>query len=415
MKVLKKTTLLYRSKHRINVLKGGAGSGKSVGATQVEIRKGFENKERVLVIRKVARTLRDSCFQLFKDVLSSSGFVRGVHYEYNSTNMSIQLQNGTVFIFAGLDDVDKLKSIAGISRILIEEGDQISEDDFDQLDLRLRGKNLHCPQITILFNPVSQSHWLKKRFFDRKDEDVFVLESNYLDNPFLDEGYVNRLKNLIHTNPRKHRIYVLNEWGIEDVTKLFIRNFKIAHIKECEFNPEEDIYLAWDLNYDPTCLVIQKTENGFNVLREYGEKGLTIHYLMANIAKDFPTDYYWINGDASGSYSRNSDHTTYYEIIRNYFRLSWNQIRVPKANPKHRNSRLQCNALFDFANVTIHPSCKNLVADIEGALVDDKESLDSWKKDNPERSHWLDPLRYHVYAEHLELIRRIGFEEVIKD
>lgn len=165
MKVTKKTSQLYRSKSRINVLKGGAGSGKSVGVTQVEIRKGFEHVERVLVVRKVARTLRDSCFQLFKDILGSSGFKRGDHFEYNSTSMSVQLKNETVFLFAGLDDVDKLKSIAGISRIVIEEADQISEDDFDQLDLRLRGENLHFPQITLMLNPVSQSHWIKKRFF----------------------------------------------------------------------------------------------------------------------------------------------------------------------------------------------------------------------------------------------------------
>lgn len=416
MKVTKKTNDLYRSRSRINVLKGGAGSGKSVGATQVEIRKGFEHVERVLVVRKVARTLRDSCFKLFKDILSNSGFIRAKHYEFNSTSMFIQLENGTEFIFAGLDDVDKLKSIAGISRILIEEADQISEDDFDQLDLRLRGENLHFPQITLLFNPVSQSHWLKRRFFDQKDADVLIIESNYLDNPFLDEGYIKRLKALEFTNPRKHRIYVKNEWGIEDTTKLFIRNFGPKHIQEFELDPNLDIHLAWDLNYDPTCLVIQITEKGFRVRKAYHDKGLTLPYVCATAAKEFPANYYWINGDASGHFSRNqSDHQSSYEIIKNFFRLSWNQLRVPKANPKHRNSRLQCNAMFDFAEVLIHPDCVELIADIESAIVDDKESLDPWKKDNPERSHWLDALRYHINAEHQELIKRIGFEDVINN
>ncbi len=416
MRVTKKTNDLYRSKSRINVLKGGAGSGKSVGSTQVEIRKGFENVERVLFVRKVARTLRDSVFTLLKDTLRDSGFVRGEHYEFNSTNMSFQLQNGTVFITAGLDDVDKLKSIAGISRIVIEEADQISENDFDQLDLRLRGENLFFPQITLLFNPVSQSHWLKKRFFDRKDHDVLIIESNYLDNPFLDVGYVSRLKQLEFTNPRKHKIYVLNQWGIEDTNKLFIRNFKPSHIQEFEFNPNEDVYLTWDLNYDPTLLAIQLQENGFKVRKAYHQEGLTLPYVCAMVNKEFPSTYYWVNGDASGHYSKNqSDHTSSYEIIKNFFGLSWNQMRVPKGNPRHRNSRLQCNALFDFGNVTIHPDCVELIADIESALVDDKESLDQWKKDNPTRSHWLDAMRYHVNAEHQDLIKRIGFADILNN
>lgn len=414
MKVTKKTTQLYRSQSRINVLKGGAGSGKSVGVTQVEIRKGFENVERVLVVRKVARTLRDSCFQLFKDVLSSSGFKRGLHFEYNSTSMSVQLENGTVFLFAGLDDVDKLKSIAGISRIVIEEADQISEDDFDQLDLRLRGENLHFPQITLMLNPVSQSHWIKKRFFDTIDPDVLIIESSYLDNPFLDEGYINRLKALEFTNPRKHRIYVLNEWGIEDTDKLFVRNFnRIKHVGKPEYEEGYEVFLAWDLNYDPVCHAIQLVDNGFVVLKSFGEKGLTLPYVCAQIKHEYPEAFFIINGDASGHYSRNqSDHSTSYEIIKQCLGISWSQFNVPKANPTHRRSRLQCNALFDFGYVLIHEQCENLIKDIESAIVDDKESLDQWKKDNPALSHWLDPIRYHANSEHQEFFKTIDFEQI---
>lgn len=414
MKVTKKTSQLYRSKSRINVLKGGAGSGKSVGVTQVEIRKGFEHVERVLVVRKVARTLRDSCFQLFKDILGSSGFKRGDHFEYNSTSMSVQLKNETVFLFAGLDDVDKLKSIAGISRIVIEEADQISEDDFDQLDLRLRGENLHFPQITLMLNPVSQSHWIKKRFFDTVDPDVCIIESSYLDNPFLDDGYISRLKALEFTNPRKHRIYVLNEWGIEDTDKLFIRNFnRLKHVGKPEYDPEYDLFLAWDLNYDPVCHAIQLLDNGFVVLKTFGQKGITLPYVCAQIKHEYPNALFIINGDASGHYSRNqTDHATSYEIIKQCLSISWQHFNVPKANPTHRRSRIQCNALFDFGHVIIHEQCEDLIKDIESAIVDDNGSLDAWKKDNPALSHWLDPIRYHANSEHQEFFKTIDFEQI---
>lgn len=416
MKVTRIATELYQSRKRINVLRGGAGSSKSYSAIQVEIRKGFESKERVLFVRKVAKTLRTSVFQLIKDVLVNSGFVRGEHYDFNSTDMSFQLSNGTMFIMAGLDDVDKLKSIAGITRIVIEEADQVSEDDFDQLNLRLRGLDIKCPQITLMFNPVSQSHWLKKRFFDTKSDDVYISMSSYLDNPFLDESYKKMLLELEWKNPQKHRIYVKNEWGIEDTNKLFLRNFnRTKHVKPIEYDPDLDTYLAFDLNYNmPTCLVIQSDGNECRVLRSYGEKGIVLPYLCKQVQKDYPDLYYLtINGDASGHHSQNiTDNRKSYEIIKSIFDLTWDSFSVPKANPTHRRSRMQCNSLVDFGVLIIDPSCEDLINDIESAIVDVNDSLDPWKKENPERSHWIDAWRYHVNATYNSLFRDIDFNEI---
>ena len=142
MEVLQKTDRLYKSKKRYKICKGGAGSGKSYGCVQVEIRKATEKVERTLFVRKIAKSLRNSVFSLIKDVLVNDGFTKGKDYQYNQTEMSFEFKNGSRFILAGLDDVDKLKSIAGITRIVIEEADQTEFEDFTQLDLRLRGQDL---------------------------------------------------------------------------------------------------------------------------------------------------------------------------------------------------------------------------------------------------------------------------------
>lgn len=420
MKVNRKTELLRRSTKRYNILKGGSGSGKSFGATQVEVMKAFQNKEKTLFVRKVSRTLRDSCFALCKTVLSEGGFVRGKDYQYNKTDMSFEFSNGSQFIMSGLDDVDKLKSIAGITRIFIEEFDQLEESDFTQLDLRLRGNHIYLPQITGAFNPVSVSHWLKKRFFDNYNEETTcIIESNYKDNAFLDQNYIDMLNRLVDIDPNMHRIYVLNEWGLEDTSKLFARDFdRRKHVtSENLYSPQKDIYLTFDLNYDPACLVVQMDEDGPIVLREYHTKSYTLPMVLGDVMADYPASWphvYVVNGDVSGNHSRNiSDNTTSYEIIRDALALSWDNFHVPSTNPSQLSSRQLCNLVFKHGKLRIHASCTQLISDLEQVEVDDRGSLDPYKKEHPERSHLLDALRYHINYEYHDFPKRLGMLNIL--
>lgn len=73
-----------------------------------------------------------------KDTLSSFHLLDKC--KINKTTQKIELPNGSIFLYAGLDDVEKLKSIAGITDIIIEEATEITAEDYNQLDLRLRAK-----------------------------------------------------------------------------------------------------------------------------------------------------------------------------------------------------------------------------------------------------------------------------------
>ena len=55
-------------------------------------------------------------------------------------DLRIAFPNGSEILFAGLDDVEKLKSIYDITGIWIEEASELLEADFNQLDIRLRTK-----------------------------------------------------------------------------------------------------------------------------------------------------------------------------------------------------------------------------------------------------------------------------------
>ena len=192
--------------HRLEVYYGGAGSGKSYGACQKVLLKALNRRRKVLVIRKVGATLKHSIFQLFLDLLEYSGFYTSARI--NRSDFQITLTNGSQIIFKGLDDPEKIKSITGITDIVIEEATELTEEDFLQLNLRLRPQDPD-PQIYLMFNPVSKANWVYGYFYIHPPEDALVIQTTYRDNRFLTDDYRRELEELQQRNPAYYRIYAL--------------------------------------------------------------------------------------------------------------------------------------------------------------------------------------------------------------
>ena len=202
---------LFFDRHHFLVLKGGGGSGKSVFAARKLIERAFaEPGHRFLVCRKVGRTLRESCWRNILNQLAE--FYPG-RYRENKSDMTITCDNGSVFLFAGIDDVEKLKSIVDVTGIWIEEASELLEGDLTQLNIRLRGETREYKQILLTFNPISITHWLKKRFFDYEDPEARTHESTYHDNRFLPEEDRKVLEDLRKTDRYHYEVYCLGMWG----------------------------------------------------------------------------------------------------------------------------------------------------------------------------------------------------------
>ena len=208
---------LLWDEHRYLVLCGGGGSGKSIFAgRKVLERVTGEPGHRWLVCRKVAKTLRDSCFAQLRGQIAEHYPQAGA--KINSSDMRIRFPNGSEILFAGLDDVEKLKSIYDITGIWIEEASEITEADFNQLDIRLRTDFDQYLQMILSFNPISITHWLKKRFFDQHDERARTHRSTYRDNRFLTEEAIATLEAFKDTDPYYYQVYCLGEWGVTGKT-----------------------------------------------------------------------------------------------------------------------------------------------------------------------------------------------------
>ena len=212
---------------RYRVLDGGAGSGKSHFMGQETLLNMIrDGRFSYLAVRKTSKSIRNSVFKLLSMMISQYGMTN--YFEINNSDMSIKCKTGAILITSGLDDVEKLKSIVGVNRIWIEEATEISEGDFEQLDLRMRGINELGYQMTMTFNPISELHWLKKRFFDVGDAEAFVLRTTYKDNKHLDEAYIHKLEDLINKDLQYYRIYTLGEWG--SIGNLIFKNWEKADL-----------------------------------------------------------------------------------------------------------------------------------------------------------------------------------------
>lgn len=208
---------LFFDEHRYLVLKGGGGSGKSIFAgRKVLERVTSEPGHRALVCRKVARTIRESCFaQLCGQTID---FYPDSGYRINKSDMAITFANGSKILFAGLDDVEKLKSIYDITIIWVEEASELEEGDFNQLDIRLRTDFPFYLQLILSFNPIRITHWLKKRFFDKRDPRATVHESTYKDNRFLTEEAIKTLEAFKEQDEYYYIVYCLGQWGVTGKT-----------------------------------------------------------------------------------------------------------------------------------------------------------------------------------------------------
>lgn len=264
---------------RYQVLWGGAGSGKShIVARKILYRllKEQHVKHNFLVIRKVDRTIKRSVFTLIRNIISRWGLTD--QFDINLTDKTITYKlNGAQIMFSGLDDVEKLKSIEGVTSIWCEEATELTQEDFEQLDLRLRGEHGCLKQIILTLNPISEQHWIKRIFFDDPMSGVFTLHTTYLDNAFIDAEYKMVMENKKKTNPRYYNIYALGNWGTAE--GLVFNNIEHRLIREEEI-ADLDCVQGLDFGYtnDPSAFsqsYVDKTNKIIYVYDGFYEKGMS--------------------------------------------------------------------------------------------------------------------------------------------
>lgn len=240
---------LLRRKERILRLQGGAGSGKSIAVAQMCLALTMQRKySRIFAFRKVGRTVKDSVFLGFQDLISEAGLEK--RFAINKSHYTItDRTTGNIILCGGMDDPEKVKSIKDPTLIWMEEATEFSLNDFSQLNLRLRKAGARN-QIILSYNPINDQNWIYKTFELENNYEQFFLKTTYKDNFFLPLPYRQELERLVTRDQNYYNVYTLGEWGTV-VKGLIFPNFEII-----DTLPDGERIHGLDFGYnDPMALV----------------------------------------------------------------------------------------------------------------------------------------------------------------
>lgn len=288
---------VHKSRCRYIVMKGSAGSGKSVDTAQMYILRLLKDKGRnLLCVRKIEQSNRNSTFAELISAIGKLGVDK--HFTYTKNPMKIQCINGNSIMFAGMNDDrqrEKLKSVTfergKLTDVWIEEATELTKEDFEIIDDRLRGK---LPrglfyQIKFTFNPVSDKHWIKRMFFDVKDDSVFTHHSTYRDNRFIDSDYYTRMERRKLTDPDGYRVYGLGEWG--ETEGIIFSNYVVEKLdKDPDFYDCVSMGQDFGFNHANCILLVGMKDEELYVIKELYVKELDSSEIISISDGEFPKD-----------------------------------------------------------------------------------------------------------------------------
>ena len=372
--------LLFDYSHRWEVYMGSAGSAKSYFITQKLILRCLNEKIKILVCRRTASTIRNTCFSLFKDVISKWKLTEFV--KIRESDFNIKFPNGSEIIFMGLDEETKLLSLNGIGTIFIEEAYEVPKPIVEQLNLRLRG-NTANKQIIMAFNPISKNHWLYDFCEVNPPESFIYVHSTYKDNPFLDDEYVHELEELYVRNPSRARVFCDGIWGI-DAEGLVIQNWKEEIFDPMELSSQGlEHRVGMDLGWIDKSAIIETLYDRQNktiyVFNEFYKSGCQLSEL-ADAIRNMNLQKSKIYVDAAEPRS-----------IQYFKNEGINAVGCAKGKDS-----VKAGLMFLQDNlIIVHPRCIHFIAELENFSYIKSKQTGEWTENTThEWSHAIDACRY---------------------
>jgi phage terminase large subunit len=344
----------------------------------------------LLVVRKVFRTLKDSCFTELKWAIGRLGVSGNWEIKKSPLEMTYK-PTGQKIYFRGLDDPLKITSITvetgALCWLWLEEAYEImSEADFDMADESIRGEvpNGLFKQLTLTFNPWNERHWIKKRFFDEQNDDVLALTTNYQINEWLDDADRKKFEAMRVNNPRRYRVAGLGEWGI--VEGVIYDNWREEAFNLAQIKQIGGVQSAFGLDFgytnDPTalfCGLVDKNGKRIFVFDELYQKGLSNEAIYAAIDK---------MGYRKECVRADSAEPKSIDRLRV---LGMTNIIPARKGPDSVNNGI--DFIQDF-EIIIHPKCVNFLTEISNYSWDTDKSGKRLNKPIDYFNHLMDAMRY---------------------
>lgn len=383
----------WNYKGRYRVVKGSRASKKSTTtALNMIYRIMTYPDSNGLVIRKVFRTVKDSCFSQLKWAIHRLK----VDKYWKATNSPLELTylpTGQKILFRGLDDPLKVTSVAvdkgSLCFLWIEEAYEImSEDDFNMLDESIRGQvpDGLFKQITLTLNPWNDRHWIKRRFFDREDKDILAITTNYKCNEWLDQADLKVFDEMKTHNPKRYRVAGLGEWGVVD--GLVYENIEEKRFDISSLIGQEGIESVFGLDFgytnDPTalfCGLIDLKNKLIYVFDELYKKGLSNKKIYEEVEA---------MGHRKESIIADSAEPKSIDELRS---LGLTRVRAAK---KGKDSILNGIQFIQDFKLVIHPRCVNFLTEVTNYQWAKDKFDNSINKPIDDFNHLMDAMRYAI-------------------
>jgi phage terminase large subunit len=342
-----------------------------------------------LVIRRVFNTHKDSTFAQLKWAVNNLG-VRHLWKFSLSPLEATYIPTGQKILFRGTDDPMSITSITVekgyICFCWFEEFFQITdEDSFNKIDMSIRGElpEGYYKQIIMTFNPWSEKHWIKKRFYDNPDENTLALTTTYKTNEWLGSDDIALFESMKVRNPRRYAIEGLGEWGIAE--GLVYEDFVEREFDYQEISKRKSVTAIFGLDFgytnDPTafiCALVDQDTKELYIFDEHYEKAMTNSEIAAMIK---------YKGYAKEVIIADSSEPKSIEEIKRA-----GVMRI-KGAAKGKDSILNGIQLIQDYKIIVHPKCENTILELSNYVWDTKDGV-MINKPIDDYNHLLDSLRY---------------------
>lgn len=375
---------------RYLVVKGGRGSKKSTTAAMKIIYKMMEYPlANTLVLRRFFNTHKDSTYTQLKWATHNLG-VSHLWKFSKSPLEATYIPTGQKILFRGLDDPQSITSITVEVGFLcwawFEEAFQIMDEDaFNKIDMSIRGELPpgYYKQLMLTFNPWSENHWMKKRFFDIPDEDVLALTTNYLCNEFLGKDDISIFDKMKERFPRRYSIEGLGNWGIAE--GLVYDNWKEEDFDPVTVAKKLGVKSSFGLDFgytnDPTAFIavlVDPRDEKIYIFDEWKEKAM--------VNKDIADHIKYMGYRKERIIADSAEPKSIEELKR----LGVSRIAAAE---KGKDSILNGIQKIQGYQIIVHPKCTDTIVELSNYVWDTKEGK-SINKPIDDYNHLMDALRY---------------------
>lgn len=326
--------------------------------------------------------------------------------EPTTLRKTLEFTNGSTIYFRGLDEHRKSKGLT-LGWAGIDEVDAVTEEDLIQLDGQISLKGV-WPMLMATCNPVSQDHWVYRRWVaDMLPGYSYVRFSTYDNKDNLPPGYI---EHMMQTMPPSWvRRYLEGHWGSivlgERVHPEFSERLHVN--SRLMYRPNLPVRRTWDFGNTMAVTFSQKRDMyGLDFLNEFLRKRLTASTFAQMVAKfsveNFPGATFTDVGDVAGTHKESTSGMSPIDVVNRELgiRIQY-EGGIGLSDSLNLVSEKLSQIVAGDTALQFHPKMRLVVEALNGGFVWKKNRDGSILKGVPAEDetfeHVMDSVRYDVW------------------